>query len=642
RWTADLTPAAGFEGAVVVEVPAGSYTDTAGNAGSGDSDTITVDTLAPSVTVALNDVNSTNVTATLITGTTAGVEPDQIVTLTITDGVNTVTTVATVEADGSYSITADLSALIDGTLTVTAVVSDLAGNSVTADALGVKAIADVPILGPIDDVFMLTPGATVISTGSVDKLVSPGAFDSGGGVRLSELEKELGLPDGFLDKRFDPSGPNVNDPGTVSVTDGKLTESHYAMTSGTTVHWDYVFTNGENLTYEVSGGFNDLVVLLVTDPLGNKQAILANASEAKFPASSISDSLDFTATMDGEYTFQWVLLNGGDRLKDSSLELGAAKFAVAGDSAAYGAPVRLPVFAGLADTDGSETLSVVVSGVPAGGRFTSGTDNGDGTWTFAASELGNLVFLPPAAFAGTISLGVSAIATESANGDAAVTQQTVTLTIDQSDSTFTQSGEAGQTINGTAGDDLIRGYAGNDTINAGAGDDLVYGGADNDTVRGGTGNDWLYGGQGADTLYGEAGNDVVIGGAGNDVLYGGAGADVFKWSLGDQGSTAAPAVDVVKDFTPSQGDVLDLRDLLIGEAHQGLEAGNLADYLSFDYVPGAGGATGTTVIAVKTLGADMSGPDQIIRLESVDLLGGVSDDQQIIQNLLASGKLITD
>ena len=641
-WTASLTPNAGFEGAVVVDVPADSYTDGAGNLGLGDSDVITVGTPAPSVTVDLSDVNSTNLTATPITGTTAGVEPGQTVLLTVTDGINTVVTSATVGADGSYGITANLSTLIDGTLTVTAVVSNLAGNSATDDDVGVKAIADAPILAPINDIFMLTAGDTVISTGSTDKVVSPGAVDAGSGVALSALEKELGLPNGFLDKRFDPSGPNVVDPGAVSVLDGKLTESHQVMTSGTTVNWDYVFTNGENLSWEVAAGFNDLVVLLVTDPLGNKQATLVNASEVKFPASSISDSFAFTATMDGEYTFQWVLLNGGDRIKDSSLELGAATFTVAGDSTAYGAPVRLPIFAGLMDTDGSETLSVVVAGVPAGGRFTSGTDNGDGSWTFAASELGNLVFLPPAGFSGAIDLHVSAIATESVNGDTAVTQQTVTVTIDQTDSTYTDGSEKAQTINGTAGDDLIRGYAGNDTINAGAGDDLVYGGADNDTLRGDAGNDWLYGGQGADTLYGGAGNDVLSGGASNDVLYGGAGADVFKWSLGDQGSTSAPAVDVVKDFSPSQGDALDLRDLLIGESHQGIDAGNLADYLSFDFEPGAGGATGATVIAVKTHGAAMSGPDQIIRLESIDLLGGVSDDQQIIQNLLASGKLITD
>ncbi len=642
RWTASLTPNAGFEGAVVVDVPADSYTDGAGNLGLGDSDVITVGTPAPSVTVDLSDVNSTNLTATPITGTTAGVEPGQTVLLTVTDGINTVVTSATVGADGSYGITANLSTLIDGTLTVTAVVSNLAGNSATDDDVGVKAIADAPILAPINDIFMLTAGDTVISTGSTDKVVSPGAVDAGSGVALSALEKELGLPNGFLDKRFDPSGPNVVDPGAVSVLDGKLTESHQVMTSGTTVNWDYVFTNGENLSWEVAAGFNDLVVLLVTDPLGNKQATLVNASEVKFPASSISDSFAFTATMDGEYTFQWVLLNGGDRIKDSSLELGAATFTVAGDSTAYGAPVRLPIFAGLMDTDGSETLSVVVAGVPAGGRFTSGTDNGDGSWAFAASELGNLVFLPPAGFSGAIDLRVSAIATESVNGDAAVTQQTVRVTIDQTDSTYTDGSEKAQTISGTTGDDLIRGYAGNDTINAGTGDDLVYGGADNDTLRGDAGNDWLYGGQGADTLYGGAGNDVLSGGASNDVLYGGAGADVFKWSLGDQGSTSAPAVDVVKDFSPSQGDALDLRDLLIGESHQGIDAGNLADYLSFDFEPGAGGATGATVIAVKTHGAAMSGPDQIIRLESIDLLGGVSDDQQIIQNLLASGKLITD
>ncbi len=54
RWTADLTPVAGFEGAVIVDVPAGSYTDAAGNVGLGGSDTTAVDTLAPSVTVTIN------------------------------------------------------------------------------------------------------------------------------------------------------------------------------------------------------------------------------------------------------------------------------------------------------------------------------------------------------------------------------------------------------------------------------------------------------------------------------------------------------------------------------------------------------------------------------------------------------------
>ncbi len=38
----------------------------------------------------------------------------------------------------------------------------------------------------------------------------------------------------------------------------------------------------------------------------------------------------------------------------------------------------------------------------------------------------------------------------------------------------------------------------------------------------------------------------------------------------------------------------------------------------------------------------MSAPDQIIRLENVDLLEGLTDDHEIIQKLLGNGRLITD
>jgi hypothetical protein len=64
-------------------------------------------------------------------------------------------------------------------------------------------------------------------------------------------------------------------PGFVNIIDGKVSESHFSLHAGTTVTWDYSFTNGEDLSSEVSGGFNDVVVLLVTDPLGNKQSILS-------------------------------------------------------------------------------------------------------------------------------------------------------------------------------------------------------------------------------------------------------------------------------------------------------------------------------------------------------------------------------
>jgi Mg-chelatase subunit ChlD len=149
----------------------------------------------------------------------------------------------------------------------------------------------------------------------------------------------------------------------------------------------------------------------------------------------------------------------------------------------------------------------------------------------------------------------------------------------------------------------------------------------------------MTGTSGADALSGTTGADILIGGAGNDTLAGLVGGDTFKWSLADRGTTASPASDTVADFdTVINSDKLDLRDLLQGESHAGTDAGNLADYLHFSY----DSSTSTTVLEVKSQGTSMSGPDQIINLAGVDLVTGYTSDQQIIQDLLTKGKLITD
>ncbi|WP_229689218.1 immunoglobulin-like domain-containing protein, partial [Pseudomonas brenneri] len=91
---------------------------------------------------------------------------------------------------------------------------------------------------------------------------------------------------------------------------------------------------------------------------------------------------------------------------------------------------------------------------------------------------------------------------------------------------------------------------GNDTLLGGSGDDILFGQG---------GNDYLDGGKGNDILLGGTGNDTLIGGQGNDILIGGTGADTFVWRAGDTGN------DVIKDFKASEGDRIDLRDLLKGE-----------------------------------------------------------------------------
>ncbi|MBK3759307.1 retention module-containing protein [Stutzerimonas frequens] len=184
---------------------------------------------------------------------------------------------------------------------------------------------------------------------------------------------------------------------------------------------------------------------------------------------------------------------------------------------------------------------------------------------------------------------------------------TLTLTINDGASTAITviGGSASSTHSGAAGDDYLSG---------GAGDDLLYGLQGNDTLDGGTGNDLLVGG---------AGDDILIGGLGDDQLTGGSGADTFTWKAGDLGK------DSILDFNASEGDRIDLRDLLQGE-----NDGNLLSYLRVD--------TTTSTLQISTTGVlndTGSNADVTIKLENggaaVDLSSYGSNPTDIINSLVA-------
>ncbi|RSO82420.1 tandem-95 repeat protein [Acinetobacter pittii] len=478
-----------------------------------------------------------------------------------------------INGNGSYTFTPALD--YKGTVPlVTYTVSDGTATSTSTLTLTVSAVADMPLLS-VANAYVLQQGATIISTGSSDVAVNPGVQDSGNGVSQANLELELGVTSGYLDNRFDPVGPNVNDPGFVDIIDGKINEVQHNMTTGDTVTWNYTFTNGENIASEVQQGFNDIAALIVTAPDGTKQTILVDATEMKFPNTTGTGSYSLVATQTGIYTFQWLILNGGDRAKDSSFALSSATFTAAGGT--YGSPIKLNLAANLTDTSGSENLTVTIGGLPAGFSFSAGVDNGGGSWSFTGAELKYLYILPPQNYTGTLSLTATATATEPSNGDSKTTApQTFTVDISQTTNTVTTGSESAQTLNGTTSNDLIRGYAGNDTISGGAGNDMIYGGAGNDTLNGGVGHDYLYGGVGNDTLNGDdgydylnggagtdilnggAGDDILIGGPGTDTLTGGLGADTFVWIQGDSDGLT----DTITDFSKAQGDKIDAKALL--------------------------------------------------------------------------------
>ena len=177
-----------------------------------------------------------------------------------------------------------------------------------------------------------------------------------------------------------------------------------------------------------------------------------------------------------------------------------------------------------------------------------------------------------------------------------------------------------------------------DQSDATGGKDELHGGAGNDILYGQAGDDTLYGEEGNDILYGGTGNDTLIGGAGDDILIGGTGDDVFVWLKGDQGSTGAPAVDVIKDFgknasSANGNDVLNLKDLLQGE-----NLNNIDQYLQFSK------SGSNTVLNVSTQGKLESAGgnyDQKIILENVDLMG-TSSSHDLIQKMITDGKLKID
>ena len=165
--------------------------------------------------------------------------------------------------------------------------------------------------------------------------------------------------------------------------------------------------------------------------------------------------------------------------------------------------------------------------------------------------------------------------------------------------------------------------AGNTTTDQNSGIALIETAAPSNTGQTHTGTN------STDTLIGGSGDDILIGGAGSDILIGGSGADTFDFNSGDAGTASDPTLDLVQSFNLSEGDRLDLKDLLIGE-----ESGDLTDYLSFDH------SGDDSIMEIReTAGGDVT---QKVQLQDVDLSVFGTTDAEIITGLINGGHLDTD
>ncbi|MDK9723107.1 MAG: cadherin-like domain-containing protein, partial [Rhodospirillales bacterium] len=224
----------------------------------------------------------------------------------------------------------------------------------------------------------------------------------------------------------------------------------------------------------------------------------------------------------------------------------------AGNGGATGVPLNIS--ATLGDLDGSESLSVTLSGFPAGAQLSAGAQNDDGSWTLTQDQLSGLTMSVPegsAAFHVTVNATSSEI-----SGD----QESV------STSFMVDFTGGNDTLTGGAGNDAMYGGAGNDSFvinGSNEGTDQFHGGAGTDTIRGAAG--WsgdtfrvesglanldsiesIDGGSATDTILAGSGNDTldfgnmtianverIDAGAGDDTVTGTSGADTIIGNAGN-------------------------------------------------------------------------------------------------------------
>jgi len=146
-----------------------------------------------------------------------------------------------------------------------------------------------------------------------------------------------------------------------------------------------------------------------------------------------------------------------------------------------------------------------------------------------------------------------------------------------------------------------------ENIHGSSHDDVMIGSSANNQLRGYDGNDTLKGGDGSDQLRGYDNDDILYGEDGRDDLWGGAGADQFIF----ESISAFNDVDRIKDFDATDGDVIDVSDLLSGYDP-------LADAIS-DFVQITDNGTHSYIEVDSDGGSDSF--QQIVRIDNTIGLG---------------------
>ncbi|HEV3443853.1 MAG TPA: SdrD B-like domain-containing protein, partial [Gemmataceae bacterium] len=105
----------------------------------------------------------------------------------------------------------------------------------------------------------------------------------------------------------------------------------------------------------------------------------------------------------------------------------APQLSVTSPTGFEGTGIPLQITASAGDNDGSETLAILIAGVPAGDSLSAGTDTGNGVWSLTPAQLAGLTIL--AKDAGAFTLTVTATATAVSDNATASVSANVDVTV---------------------------------------------------------------------------------------------------------------------------------------------------------------------------------------------------------------------
>ncbi|NOT71642.1 MAG: tandem-95 repeat protein [Hyphomicrobium sp.] len=274
------------------------------------------------------------------------------------------------------------------------------------------------------------PVATDVDTASLTYAVGTTAVPTKGSV----------LVNGDGTYSYTPAlNANGTDTFSYTVTDGTTTVEKTITVTITPVNDAptgspaATLANGtEDVAYTISAatllaGFTDVDVetLSVTGLTASTGTLVYNGNGTY--------TLTAPANFAGNVTLSYSVTDGTATISGQTRSLtitpvsDAPSLAVLAASGNEDTAIALNITSALVDTDGSEALSITISGVPTGATLSAGTDAGGGVWTLTPGQLTGLTITPPLNSDADFTLSVTATSTD---GTAAAATTVATILVD--------------------------------------------------------------------------------------------------------------------------------------------------------------------------------------------------------------------